>query len=357
MVKDLAAQFRARIELRQIGVRDQAKIVGGIGDCGRELCCTTWMSDFEPVSIRMAKLQNLSLSPSRLSGQCGRLKCCLKYENDVYRDILKELPKIGTIVGTPHGTGKVVEVLVVKESVLVDLGEGRRVIVKGSELTDPQLPSDTALAEPFDGTGSADSLLGGQVAAGWDVIQPAEEELLDEEESLLDDDFVQLARELDPLEDKFAPEVPQVQEFKRTEPVVHPGEERVEDRAASRGGKRRGRRRSARGKAAAEGADAAGARESASKEAGFKDGRAEVSKEAQDRTGSRNTPGERGGRPGRHRHGQAADQRPLAQASGNSETHDPVVMDAGEGGMEHRGAGKRRRRRRRNKGPQADGTA
>src|SRR5690606_35556905 len=107
---------------------------GGIGDCGRELCCTTWMGDFEPVSIRMAKLQNLSLNPSRLSGQCGRLKCCLKYEDEMYRELLKGLPKVGTTVMTPQGPGRVIEVLTLKESVLVDLGEGRRVVVKAKDL-------------------------------------------------------------------------------------------------------------------------------------------------------------------------------------------------------------------------------
>lgn len=134
LVRDLAGHFRAKIELRQIGVRDQAKMVGGIGDCGRELCCTTWMGDFEPVSIRMAKLQNLSLNPSRLSGQCGRLKCCLKYENDMYKELLKELPRIGSTVETPHGPGRVVEVMAIRASVLVDLGDGRRAVVKADEL-------------------------------------------------------------------------------------------------------------------------------------------------------------------------------------------------------------------------------
>lgn len=134
LVRDLAGRLRARVELRQIGVRDQAKMVGGIGDCGRELCCTTWMGDFEPVSIRMAKLQNLSLNPSRLSGQCGRLKCCLKYEDEMYRELLKGLPKVGATVMTPQGSGRVIEVLTLKESVLVDLGEGRRVVVRAKDL-------------------------------------------------------------------------------------------------------------------------------------------------------------------------------------------------------------------------------
>lgn len=134
LVRDLANEFGVRIELRQIGVRDQAKELGGIGVCGRELCCTTWLGEFEPVSIRMAKDQQLSLNPSKLTGQCGRLKCCLKFENDTYRRIRNELPEPGALVNTREGTGKVLEVLVAREGVLVDVGEGRRVFVSLKEL-------------------------------------------------------------------------------------------------------------------------------------------------------------------------------------------------------------------------------
>ena len=108
LVKDLASIFRTRIELRQIGVRDEAKMLGGIGPCGRMLCCSTFLGDFEPVSIKMAKDQNLSLNPSKISGLCGRLMCCLKYENDDYEEAKALMPDIGTRVQTPEGPGKVV---------------------------------------------------------------------------------------------------------------------------------------------------------------------------------------------------------------------------------------------------------
>ena len=107
LVKDLAAIYKTRIELRQIGVRDEVKRIGGNGVCGRELCCCTFLSDFETVSIKMAKEQNLSLNPSKISGNCGRLMCCLKYENDVYEEKAKRLPKVGAIVKTEDGEGVV----------------------------------------------------------------------------------------------------------------------------------------------------------------------------------------------------------------------------------------------------------
>jgi len=108
LVKDLAGIFRTRIELRQIGVRDEAKMVGGLGVCGRELCCCSYMEEFHPVSINMAKEQNLSLNPVKISGTCGRLMCCLKYEQDAYVELQKSAPKVGSIVDTPDGRGKVV---------------------------------------------------------------------------------------------------------------------------------------------------------------------------------------------------------------------------------------------------------
>ena len=109
LVKDLAGVFKMRIELRQIGVRDEAKMVGGIGTCGRSLCCHSWLSEFEPVSIKMAKVQNLSLNPTKISGICGRLMCCLKYENDVYSELKKGMPDQGERVKTPDGTALVIE--------------------------------------------------------------------------------------------------------------------------------------------------------------------------------------------------------------------------------------------------------
>lgn len=121
LVKDLAAIFKTRIELRQIGVRDEAKMVGGLGPCGRPMCCSSFLGEFEPVSIKMAKEQNLSLNPTKISGICGRLMCCLKYEQDTYECIRKLLPKVGSIVNTPDGQGEVVENSVVKEAVKVKI--------------------------------------------------------------------------------------------------------------------------------------------------------------------------------------------------------------------------------------------
>ncbi len=109
LVKDLAGVFRMRIELRQVGVRDEAKLLGGCGPCGKGLCCATWMVDFQPVSIKMAKTQNLSLNPTKISGICGRLMCCLKYENDVYVDLRKGMPDVGEIIETSDGKAKVVD--------------------------------------------------------------------------------------------------------------------------------------------------------------------------------------------------------------------------------------------------------
>lgn len=109
LVKSLASVFKTRIELRQIGIRDQAKMLGGIGICGRQLCCKSFLTDFHPVSIKMAKEQNLSLNPTKISGCCGRLMCCLKYENDTYEEMLKYVPKVDALVKTPDGKGKVVD--------------------------------------------------------------------------------------------------------------------------------------------------------------------------------------------------------------------------------------------------------
>lgn len=119
LVKDLAATFKVRIELRQIGSRDQAKLVGGIGICGRELCCCTFLNHFAPVTLRMARDQGLSLNPTKLNGACGRLMCCLQYEKEVYDDAHRRLPKAGTHIRTPHGTGVVNDVSYLEEIVTV----------------------------------------------------------------------------------------------------------------------------------------------------------------------------------------------------------------------------------------------
>ena len=117
LVKDLAAVFRMRIELRQIGVRDEAKMRGGVGNCGRGLCCSTWLADFEPVSIKMAKVQNLSLNPSKISGICGRLMCCLKFENEVYTHLKKGMPSTGERIKTPDGIAVVTDVNILENKI------------------------------------------------------------------------------------------------------------------------------------------------------------------------------------------------------------------------------------------------
>ena len=121
LVKDLAYVFRTRIELRQIGVRDEAKMLGGLGICGRPFCCNTFMGEFQPVSIKMAKEQGMSLNPVKISGTCGRLMCCLKYEQDVYSSLLKTTPKIGAIVDTPDGKGDVIDLNLITGTLTVSL--------------------------------------------------------------------------------------------------------------------------------------------------------------------------------------------------------------------------------------------
>ena len=124
LVKDLASLFHTRIELRQIGVRDGAKLLGGLGICGRPFCCSTFLDEFQPVSIRMAKTQNLSLNPTKISGTCGRLMCCLKYEQDAYEHLIKTMPKVDAPVDTPKGKGNVAEVNLLRRTVKVRLADG-----------------------------------------------------------------------------------------------------------------------------------------------------------------------------------------------------------------------------------------
>lgn len=130
LVKDLATIFKTRIELRQIGVRDEAKMIGGLGPCGRTMCCSSFLGDFTSVSIKMAKEQNLSLNPTKISGICGRLMCCLNYEQSTYEDIIKRLPRVGSIVETELGTGEVVQNNIVKESVKVKLRNGEEEFIE-----------------------------------------------------------------------------------------------------------------------------------------------------------------------------------------------------------------------------------
>ena len=162
LVKNLATTFHTRIELRQIGVRDKAKMVGGFGICGRPFCCTTFLDDFQPVSIKMAKTQNLSLNPTKISGTCGRLMCCLKYEQDAYEDLLRSAPKVDSFVDTPDGRGTIIEVDLLRQRVKVRLEKEPDNIVTwpNSEIavlrsgkakkTDAPIPEDLA---PISGAG------------------------------------------------------------------------------------------------------------------------------------------------------------------------------------------------------------
>ncbi len=135
LVKDLAHLFKARIEMRQIGVRDEAKRLGGYGCCGRSLCCATFLKDFEPVTIRMAKEQRLSLDPSKVSGACGRLLCCLMYEHQTYRELGKKMPKERTKVTTEQGEGEIVDLHILKQTVTVELKEGQKIEVPLEKIT------------------------------------------------------------------------------------------------------------------------------------------------------------------------------------------------------------------------------
>ena len=144
LVKDLASIYKTRIELRQIGVRDEVKRIGGNGVCGRELCCCSFLSDFETVSIKMAKEQNISLNPSKISGNCGRLMCCLKYEQDVYEEKLKKLPNIGAIVKTPDGKGEIDSIETLKEVVRVKFKDGDIFTYKKYDAKDITVLKDVA---------------------------------------------------------------------------------------------------------------------------------------------------------------------------------------------------------------------
>ncbi len=142
LIRDLGATLKGRVELRQLSARDEAKLTGGVGSCGRELCCSTFLTDFEPVSVRMAKDQDLPLNPLRISGACGRLMCCLKYEHPLYVDALGTAPEIGSCVSTPEGEGTVVSVSVPGENVVVRMSsDGRKTSLRdGLGVRVPQVP-------------------------------------------------------------------------------------------------------------------------------------------------------------------------------------------------------------------------
>jgi cell fate regulator YaaT (PSP1 superfamily) len=134
LVKDLAREYKTRIEMRQIGVRDEAKLLADYGDCGKPVCCNTHMAVMPPVSMRMAKLQKSTLDPTKISGRCGRLKCCLRFEQDVYEEFQKELPTVGTRILTQKGQGRVLSQEILARKLLVEFEDGRRVIVAADEV-------------------------------------------------------------------------------------------------------------------------------------------------------------------------------------------------------------------------------
>ncbi len=134
LVKELAQQFHTRIEMRQIGARDVASKLGNVGPCGRQLCCKTFLKEYEPIAVRMAKDQNLSLNPSKLAGMCGRLKCCLRYEHSMYEELKRNLPKVGSLVEAREGLGIVKARDVLDESVMVQLEDSRQIKVKAADL-------------------------------------------------------------------------------------------------------------------------------------------------------------------------------------------------------------------------------
>ena len=148
LVKDLAAVFHTRIELRQIGVRDEAKMLGGLGPCGRPICCGSFLGDFQPVSIKMAKEQNLSLNPTKISGVCGRLMCCLKYEQDHYEAARKRMPKVGKEVESADGRGVVTDINVLRETVTVRIVKGDASELKTYALDDVQWSRPAPPAQP-----------------------------------------------------------------------------------------------------------------------------------------------------------------------------------------------------------------
>ncbi len=150
LVKDLAAVFKTRIELRQIGVRDESKMMGGIGICGRALCCKSFLGEFQPVSIKMAKEQGLSLNPTKISGNCGRLMCCLKYEEDAYEEILSRVPKVGAIVETPEGQGTVMDINLLKELLKVKMDKANETDLKVYKADEVKVIKDVAGDEEAD---------------------------------------------------------------------------------------------------------------------------------------------------------------------------------------------------------------
>ncbi len=211
LVKDLASVFKTRIELRQIGVRDEAKMLGGLGICGRPICCGTFLGDFKPVSIKMAKEQNLSLNPTKISGVCGRLMCCLQYEQEQYETTRKKMPKVGKEVVTPDGSGVVWDLNVVKETVRVRIAKGDSYELRDYPMEDVQRPGQALRQET-----------------------PASEEAAEETQAAMED-----------AASSAAPNVPRPakeRQIRERKPRREDGEKPVSDRREKRDARREERR-------------------------------------------------------------------------------------------------------------------
>ena len=241
LVKNLASVFHTRIELRQIGVRDKAKMVGGLGICGRPFCCASFLDDFQPVSIKMAKTQNLSLNPTKISGTCGRLMCCLKYEQDAYEDLIRTSPKIESFVDTPDGRGTVIEVDLLRQRVKVKMEERPEeisvyantdiaILRNGkAKKNDPPIPADLA---PISGNGKrqrkeqeedSGRMFLDPIKFRYSTESIVEEEPAQQEEPELPEEPEQKAprsrrRNRKPKQPKADADVPQQQEKAKVEP-------------------------------------------------------------------------------------------------------------------------------------------
>ena len=241
LVKNLASVFHTRIELRQIGVRDKAKMVGGLGICGRPFCCASFLDDFQPVSIKMAKTQNLSLNPTKISGTCGRLMCCLKYEQDAYEDLIRTSPKIESFVDTPDGRGTVIEVDLLRQRVKVKMEERPEeisvyantdiaILRNGkAKKNDPPIPADLA---PISGNGKrqrkeqeedSGRMFLDPIKFRYSTESIVEEEPAQQEEPELPEEPEQKAprsrrRNRKPKQPKADAEAPQQQEKAKAEP-------------------------------------------------------------------------------------------------------------------------------------------
>ena len=241
LVKNLASVFHTRIELRQIGVRDKAKMVGGLGICGRPFCCASFLDDFQPVSIKMAKTQNLSLNPTKISGTCGRLMCCLKYEQDAYENLIRTSPKIESFVDTPDGRGTVIEVDLLRQRVKVKMEERPEeisvyantdiaILRNGkAKKNDPPIPADLA---PISGNGKrqrkeqeedSGRMFLDPIKFRYSTESIVEEEPAQQEEPELPEEPEQKAprsrrRNRKPKQPKADAEAPQQQEKAKAEP-------------------------------------------------------------------------------------------------------------------------------------------